>query len=194
MDKLFLPIPENSRRENIKKIQAYLKIFVNGIYLGKTKTVFLNWPEYSLDIDSLFNLTVNTRPTRIHLELYVKNGWVYRKTCEIQINPPGIYMNTVTSSAVLHEEVWFDNAQDILGDEYFGSDYDRSRSSYKNKNNNDDSGKDLEHKYVRVQSNNLLNEINSPCNLIIRITFDLIIKKKFICFILIFDISIHSYM
>lgn len=155
MDKLFLPNQENSRRENLKNIQAYVKIYVNNVYLAKTKPVFLNWPEYSLEIDSLFNLTVNTRPTRIHLELYVKNGWVYKKTCEIEINPPGIYMNTVTSSSTLHEEVQFDNSKEIIGDEF-----DNEYAGY---NYNDKNYKDADNKYMRNQSNNLNNELNSPC-------------------------------
>jgi len=100
---------------------------------------------------------VNTRPTRIHLEFYVKNGWIYRKTCEIEINPPGIYMNTITSSATLHEEVMFDNASSIMGDEYF--------TNYNSSNRNINERKDLENnKYIKIQSNNLPNEINTPCN------------------------------
>jgi hypothetical protein len=118
-----------------------------------------------LDIDSLFNLTVNTRPTKIHLELHIKNGWVYRKTCEIEINPPGIYVNTVTSSATLHEEVGFDNAKDIMGDEY------------NNKNTTLSNGnKESVNQYKQLQSNNLNNELNSPCKILFLFVFNL--KKK----------------
>jgi len=151
MDKLFLPNLENKRRDNVKKIQAYAKIFINNIYLAKTKPIYLNWPDYSFDIDSLFNLTVNTRPTKIHLELYIKNGWFFKKTCKIEINPPGIYMNTVTSSSSLHEEMIFDNSSQILGD-YFKSNSDIL--TYNNKEGIN---------YQRINSNiNLNNELNSP--------------------------------
>jgi len=115
-----------------------------------------------LDIDSLFNLTVNTRPTKIHLELYIKNGWVYRKTCEIEINPPGIYVNTVTSSATLDEEVGFDNAKDIMGDEYYNKNATLSNGN-----------KESVNQYMRVQSNNLNNEMNSPCKIIFLFVFNL---------------------
>lgn len=54
-------------------------------------------------------MTINTRPTRIHLEFYVKNGWSFDKVCTIELNPPGIYMNTVTSSSSMIEEIPFDN-------------------------------------------------------------------------------------
>jgi hypothetical protein len=105
-----LPKSENSRRTNINKIQSYVKIFVNNVFLAKSKIVNLNWPEYSFQFDYLFNMTINTRPTRIHLEFYLKNGWGFDKICIIELNPPGIYMNTVTSSSSLIEEIPFDNS------------------------------------------------------------------------------------
>jgi len=43
------------------------------------------------------------------LEYYIKTGWGFDKICIIELNPPGIYMNTVTSSSSLIEEIPFDN-------------------------------------------------------------------------------------
>jgi hypothetical protein len=82
-------------------------------------------------------MTINTRPTRIHLEFYLKNGWGFDKICIIELNPPGIYMNTVTSSSSLIEEIPFDNSVLKFNDK---EEFERNKNKeelYRNKNNNE---------------------------------------------------------
>jgi len=156
IDKIALPSQEYNRREKVKNIQAYGKIYVNNLYLTRTKPLLLSWPDYSLDFDSLYNLTINTRPTRIHMELYLKTGWVFKKVCVIEINPPGIYMNTVTSSSTLYEENVFDNSLDLISDNSsYKESFNRRNSLIKN---------EIENKYIKINNNNLQNDLNSPGN------------------------------
>lgn len=161
---MLLPSNENSRREKISKIQAYVKIYINNVYLAKTKPKLLSWPEFSFDLDNLFNLTVNTRPTRIHLKLFIKAGWTFKNVCEIEINPPGIYMNTVTSSSVLQEELIFDNSKNLNLDTIISNNSGTRNNTKKNNNNNVIKSDKLEQEnYIRINNNNNFNnDLNSP--------------------------------
>ena len=45
-----LPSSEVSRRNNVGRIRAYVRLIINGKYVSRTKKVFLNWPNFELEV------------------------------------------------------------------------------------------------------------------------------------------------
>jgi hypothetical protein len=115
IDPRLLPKLEVERRNRIQKLKGYVKIYVNNIFVTKSKTFELGWPSFELDINTMFNLNVYTRPTKIELELYIGNI-TFAKISRFEIEAPGIFMNTITSTAPMYEEVDF--SSEIMADKW----------------------------------------------------------------------------
>jgi hypothetical protein len=107
LDARLLPRHEIDRRNAIQKLNGYVKIYVNNVFVTKSQTFELGWPSFELDINTLFNLNVYTRPTKIEIELYIGGKISFTKISRFEIEAPGIFMNTITSSAPMFEEVDF---------------------------------------------------------------------------------------
>ena len=98
-----LPRDEISRRDKIPKNMVYLKIFINGAFAFETKPSQVMYPNYEVEINSQFVMNLYTRPTKFEIELYINN----RLEKKFEAEPPGMFSRTVTSSAILYEEIDF---------------------------------------------------------------------------------------
>ena len=98
-----LPRDEISRRDKIPKNMVYLKIFINGAFAFETKPSQVMYPNYEVEINSQFVMNLYTRPTKFEIELYINN----RLEKKFEAEPPGMFSKTVTSSAILYEEIDF---------------------------------------------------------------------------------------
>jgi len=107
-DKERLGTKEVERRENVKKYKIFLKIYVNDIFVAKSKTYELKWPNFEVEINNLFELTVYSRPTKIEVEIYM-GTFLFDVISRFEIEAPGIFMNSITSSTSLFEEIDFEN-------------------------------------------------------------------------------------
>ena len=105
-----LPKTEIERRNKVKKLKCFIKIYVNGIYVTESPKYTLIWPNFELDINNLFNLNVYTRPTKIEFEIYLGSS-SYTKISRFEVEAPGIFMNTVTSTAPIFEEIGFGSGE-----------------------------------------------------------------------------------
>ena len=107
-DDSLIPKNEIQRREKIKDLQCYLKVYINGIYAFETKHMFIQWPSFEVEFNQKFLINLYTRPTKFEIELYLNNELVKK----FQAEPPGIFSKTVTSSASLDEVVEFGNEEE----------------------------------------------------------------------------------
>jgi hypothetical protein len=82
---------------------VYLKIFINGAFAFETKPSQVMYPNYEVEINSQFVMNLYTRPTKFEIELYINN----RLEKKFEAEPPGMFSRTVTSSAILYEEIDF---------------------------------------------------------------------------------------
>lgn len=83
-----------------------MKVYINQVYAAKTKIFNLSWPTFTLDVNSLIQMSVFTRPTSIELELYVGN-FSFKRVCRFEVNVPGIFSETLTSSSSIFQEIDF---------------------------------------------------------------------------------------
>ena len=98
-----LPKEEVNRRAKISKNEVVLKIYINGAYAFETKPSPITYPGYEVEINSQFVMNLYTRPTKFEIELYINNHLEKKFEAE----PPGMFSKTVTSSAILYEEIDF---------------------------------------------------------------------------------------
>jgi len=110
-DNKILPRVEIQRRQNIMKLKCYLKIFINNIFVADTKKYPLLWPNFEINMNDLLQVNVFSRPTKIELELYIGN-FTFKKVGRFEIEPPGVFSNSVTSSSTLLEEIEFSSQSD----------------------------------------------------------------------------------
>ncbi len=100
---------ELNRRNNIKNNNVFLKVYINGIFAFQTKTSNITWPNFEVDINQLFILTMYTRPAKMEIELYINKDLIRRFEAE----PPGIFAKTVTSSSTLYEVITFGKGEEV---------------------------------------------------------------------------------
>ena len=98
-----LPKEEENRRNKITKNLVHLKIYINGAFAFETKPSPMIYPGYEVEINSQFVMNLYTRPTKFEIELYINN----RLEKKFEAEPPGMFSKTVTSSAILYEEIDF---------------------------------------------------------------------------------------
>jgi len=94
---------EENRRNKISKNLVFLKIYINGAFAFETKPSPITYPNYEVDISSQFVMNLYTRPTKFEIELYINN----KLEKKFEAEPPGMFSKTVTSSAILYEEIDF---------------------------------------------------------------------------------------
>ena len=98
---------EIKRREDVQKNSVFIKVYINGIFAFETRPAKINWPNFEVEINQLFILTLYTRPAKMEIELYINKELIKKFEAE----PPGIFAKTVTSSATLYEIVNFGEEQ-----------------------------------------------------------------------------------
>jgi hypothetical protein len=109
LDPRLLPKHEVERRNMVQKLKGYVKIYVNNIFVTKSKIFELGWPSFELDMNTLFHLNVYTRPTKLEIEFYI-GKFTYTKVSKFEIEAPGLFMNTITSTTPMYEEIDFNEA------------------------------------------------------------------------------------
>ena len=98
-----LPKEEKNRRDKIHNNQVFIKVYINNVFAFETKPAPMTYPNYEVEINSQFVMNLYTRPTKFEIELYINKNLV--KSFEAE--PPGMFSKTVTSSAILYEEIQF---------------------------------------------------------------------------------------
>lgn len=104
-----IPLTEKTRRKKLQEIECFAKIYINGLYSGQTEKKFVNWPSAEIDFNELICMNVYTRPSKIELELHMNNGFDIEIASRFEIEAPGIFMNSVTSSSALTEKIRFND-------------------------------------------------------------------------------------
>ena len=134
-----IPREELNRREKIQKNMVFLKVYINGVFAFETKPAPMTYPNYEVEINNQFVMNLYTRPTKFEIELYIN------KTLEkkFEAEPPGMFSKTVTSSAILYEEIEFGKKQKEEKDKEKEKSDKKEESKVENKNE---------------EENNLLNE------------------------------------
>ena len=60
-----LPSSEITRRNDVVKIRAFIRLIINGHYVTRSKKAFLRWPNLELEIAEQFEVYLFTMPTSI---------------------------------------------------------------------------------------------------------------------------------
>jgi hypothetical protein len=108
-DSKYVNSVELARRKKLKETECFFKIFINGVYSSKTDKKFISWPGNEIDFNELIYINVYTRPSKIELELHINNGFDTEIGARFEIEAPGIFMNTITSSSTLVEKIRFND-------------------------------------------------------------------------------------
>ena len=124
-----LPRDEVNRRDKVHKNMVYIKVFINGAFAFETKPSPMTYPNYEVEIKSQFVMNLYTRPTKFEIELYINN----KLEKKFEAEPPGMFSRSVTSSAVLYEEIDFGKKKE--------EDKDNNKKTFKK--NEDDEKKKL---------------------------------------------------
>ena len=98
-----IPREEKNRRDKIQNNMVFLKVYINGVFAFETKPAPMIYPNYEVEINSQFIMNLYTRPTKFEIELYINKNLEKKFEAE----PPGMFSKTVTSSAILYEEIQF---------------------------------------------------------------------------------------
>ena len=132
-----LPREEINRRAKISKNMVFLKVYINDTFAFETKPASITYPHYEVEINAQFVMNLYTRPTKFEIELYINN----KLEKQFEAEPPGMFSKTVTSSAILYEEIDFGKKDDEK--------LKKNEKSKKNKKYDDD------------ETNKLLDEKNN---------------------------------
>ena len=132
-----LPREEINRRAKISKNMVFLKVYINDTFAFETKPAPINYPHYEVEINAQFVMNLYTRPTKFEIELYINN----KLEKQFEAEPPGMFSKTVTSSAILYEEIDFGKKDD-----------EKLKKNEKSKKNK---------KYEDDETNKLLDEKNN---------------------------------
>ena len=103
-----LPREEINRRAKISKNMVFLKVYINDTFAFETKPAPITYPHYEVEINAQFVMNLYTRPTKFEIELYINN----KLEKQFEAEPPGMFSKTVTSSAILYEEIDFGKKDD----------------------------------------------------------------------------------
>ena len=132
-----LPREEINRRAKISKNMVFLKVYINDTFAFETKPAPITYPHYEVEINAQFVMNLYTRPTKFEIELYINN----KLEKQFEAEPPGMFSKTVTSSAILYEEIDFGKKDD-----------EKLKKNEKSKKNK---------KYEDDETNKLLDEKNN---------------------------------
>ena len=132
-----LPREEINRRAKISKNMVFLKVYINDTFAFETKPAPITYPHYEVEINAQFVMNLYTRPTKFEIELYINN----KLEKQFEAEPPGMFSKTVTSSAILYEEIDFGK-----------KDEEKLKKNEKSKKNK---------KYDDDETNKLLDEKNN---------------------------------
>jgi hypothetical protein len=102
-----LPSAEVSRRNNMQRVRAYVRVIINGHYVTRSRKVFLRWPTLELDIMEQFEIYVFTMPSSIQLELVVGGLFSEQLVDVVNVEVPGSHVKALTSAATLVKDLFF---------------------------------------------------------------------------------------
>ena len=105
-DSTSLPGSEITRRNNIQRVRAYVRLMINGKYVSRTKKAFLKWPNFEIEISEQFQVCLFTMPSSIQLEI-VMGTFQEILVDVIDVEVPGKYVKALTSASSLVKEMTF---------------------------------------------------------------------------------------
>ena len=105
LDPASLSLNEKERRKKLQKSWAIISLYINNVFVCSSERFKLNWPSFNLTCDKIFQVSMFTKPTLIEFEITLDTKESYR----FQIDVPGLFARTITSSASLFEVIDFDN-------------------------------------------------------------------------------------
>lgn len=101
-----LPYHERERRKNIRKNKVWIKIYIDGRYVGRTNPKPIAWPGFEIDFLEKFQIYLFRKPATIEFQVYM--GVLSPvKIDTIEIDIPGENANTLTSSSTIYREKSF---------------------------------------------------------------------------------------
>ena len=150
-----IPREEINRRDKIPKNTVYLKVYINGSFAFETRPSPILYPNYEADINSQFVMNLYTRPTKFEIELFINN----KLEKKFEAEPPGMFSKTVTSSAILFEEIDFGKNSDNINNKT------KKGKDSSNKNDDDENKKLLDDKNKTVIDDDTLSEKKDKINI-----------------------------
>lgn len=102
------PVPsiELSRRRSIQATRVFIRIYINGMYVARTKKVFLKWPQFEVYFGERFQIHLFTRPVNVYLEICTGFRWT-KKIGTALVEAPGLNVNSLTSACEMYRNVTF---------------------------------------------------------------------------------------
>jgi len=101
-----LPYHERSRRQRIAQFKVWVGIYINGVYVGRTKKVFLEWPSFEVNFLEKFQIYLFRKPATIEFRIYM-GTFRSIQIDSVMIDIPGENANTLTSSSTIYREKSF---------------------------------------------------------------------------------------
>jgi hypothetical protein len=101
-----IPTAELSRRRSVQATRVFIRIYINGVYVARTKKAFLKWPQFEVYFGERFQIHLFTRPVNIFLEICTGFRWT-RKIGIALVEAPGLNVNSLTSACEMYRNVTF---------------------------------------------------------------------------------------
>jgi hypothetical protein len=102
-----LPSSEISRRNDVVKIRAFIRLIINGHYVTRSKKAFLRWPNLELEIAEQFEVYLFTMPSSIQVEIVMGGLFTETLVDVINLEVPGSHVKALTSAATLIKDLTF---------------------------------------------------------------------------------------
>jgi|LauGreDrversion4_2_1035121.scaffolds.fasta_scaffold15507_2 hypothetical protein len=102
-----LPSSEITRRNDIVKIRAFIRLIINGHYVTRSKKAFLKWPNLELEIAEQFEVYLFTMPSSIQVEIVIGGLFSEVLVDVINLEVPGSHVKALTSAATLIKDLSF---------------------------------------------------------------------------------------
>lgn len=86
-----IPDKEWNRRQVVQKEQYFVKLLVNGLAVGKTKPVRLDWPSFAIDFNTDFTCHLASRTCTVNCQLWHRRSLRPDNfVCDIYLHTPGL--------------------------------------------------------------------------------------------------------
>lgn len=98
-----LPAEVRNRRESLKKVRVFAKLFINGRFVSETKKVPLTKSYFVAELCEVFQVNLFSMPSSIQLEVYLSRGFgtFDRLVDVIDVEVPGQHVKTLTCACQL---------------------------------------------------------------------------------------------
>ena len=96
-----------ARKSQTEATTVYCKLLIDGVQVAETRRLPLKWPSYEVDLSDQFQIHVFTLPSKVQLEIMIKDKLADRLDLVI----PGGHVKALTSASRLIKEYEFSRRQ-----------------------------------------------------------------------------------